>query len=345
MGERTEKAKKYRRLIPQLAMLVFTGAALLIGVVITAFNSTLGWFANNRSVTGGNMTAAMAGSDYELAVTNEQMTEYAADSSIVQYLTENSPYTERIAMTGGPHVGLICKMVDEVVRDDGLEGLAPGSYGYISFEIVVPAGDARAFDISLSLLPLAYDVSLGPVPAFSAEGLTDPAEIAAAEANETILENLVSGHILFFESRSDNGVGGYYYDDILLDDVIRYDLAAHAADKRAEADGDHYTVNIYWCWPATFSRMTLGRGDKLFASPLFETAETRAPMIADVKAHHEKYFYDYEESEIDFDDPDYPNTYYVYLSEGYNRGDQFIGDHVHYLVVVANVADAAPEEP
>jgi ABC-type multidrug transport system ATPase subunit len=113
----------------------------------------------------------------------------------------------------------------------------------------------------------------------------------------------------------------------------------------SDYDGDHYTVTVYWCWPATFSRMTLGRGDKLFASPLFETAETRAPMIADVKAHHEKYFYDYDESEIDFDDPDYPNTYYVYLSEGYNRGDQFIGDHVHYLVVVANVADSAPEEP
>lgn len=61
MGERTEKLKKYRRLIPQLATLVVIAATLTAGVMIMFFNSTLGWFAMNRQVDGNGMGVRSSG--------------------------------------------------------------------------------------------------------------------------------------------------------------------------------------------------------------------------------------------------------------------------------------------
>ena len=54
MFKRRSSENKYCRLVPQLCLLTVTALTLVMGVVIL-FNSTLGWFAQNRNVSGEGM--------------------------------------------------------------------------------------------------------------------------------------------------------------------------------------------------------------------------------------------------------------------------------------------------
>ena len=97
MGETTDKIKKYRRLFPQLLLLCITSLTLVMGIVIVC-NSTLGWFAANRQVSGEAMNimlnAPAAEADYTVYI-------YDAKLSCVRYTGdggENEPTIENLKM-------------------------------------------------------------------------------------------------------------------------------------------------------------------------------------------------------------------------------------------------------
>lgn len=97
MGETTDKIKKYRRLFPQLLLLCITSLTLVMGIVIVC-NSTLGWFANNRQVSGEAMNVTLnapaAEADYTVYI-------YDAKLSRVRYTgdgEENEPTIENLKM-------------------------------------------------------------------------------------------------------------------------------------------------------------------------------------------------------------------------------------------------------
>ena len=101
MGERTEKLKKYRRLIPQLATLVVIACTLTAGVMILFFNSTLGWFAMNRQVDGNGMGVAMKA--------------VAAEASYTVYVYDGK--TELVHFTGENRTDDTGKNIDPRVDD------------------------------------------------------------------------------------------------------------------------------------------------------------------------------------------------------------------------------------
>ncbi len=319
-------SKKHKELLSSLLLAVVTGIVLF--AALFGINKTVAWFAANKDVSASGMEVQPFDYEFDLAVSGDQVSHYAADASIVEYLDTNYG-TKKLAKTTSTYRSIVCEMQDETPVPPDPGKISPGSYGKISFDIVVDSG-IDEFRIDFDYLYLGVDNN------------GDPAPIDPADSDE--VELLLSGHILFFLNRtySDNG---YYYSNQLSDNTIEYNLAAHASDKHVESDGDHYTVEVYWVWPVNFAQMAYMKGHPYLRShALFSTetasAANRAAVIADMKANPGKYFYEYdtESVTVNFNADDFTTLYYVNLTDGYNNGDQYIGDRVYYMLVKAEVS-------
>ena len=335
----TEKgARAVRRDLIRRGLILAAVGLLIAGLTVYSF----GWFANNVSVTGNGLRIKPKADDYELAVLGDQALPFAADSNIVLYLQQSAVggYQKR-ASTNNSNPAILCHMSNEHPHVENSEEIAPGAFGTVSFDIVVPTGsDYTGFDISLDYLPITS----------GAGGLT-----AVNPAVESEVLELLSGHILLFGSRTALQNGGHYYSDPIGDS-----LSVTLADYTpvTQADGDHYTVTFYWIWPGTFGQMAFPDGDsRVHSHTLFNDSTERAALLARMAAHPEQFFRSRDPlnpdryvngTELDLANPPsgytFEDYYYVELSEGYNLGDQFVGDHVRYLVIVATVrsATAAP---
>ena len=309
-----------------LFLMLITVTVLVMALIIL-LNDSLGWFATNVNVSGGNMSIKLDNELFELSVSGAQASDYADDSPIIEYLSDasNGGY-QKLASTDPGNPSIICRMYDETPVPPDPGKISPGSYGYLSFDIVVKR-ELASIEIDLDFIALGADISGNPTA-------IDAADIDA-------VNELLTGHILFFTGRT-AGDGGYYYSGELSNDTYIYTLADHASDKTAAADGDHYNVTLYWAWPVNYAQMAYQKGHPyLRTHALFgtdsESAAERAALIADMASNPTKYFYEYnsESVTVDFTDPNFANLYYVNLTDGYNNGDQYIGDCVHFLVVRA----------
>ena len=310
-----------------------TVAIVLVMSLIIILNNSLGWFAANETVSGNNMSIQLSSEAIELAVSGNQVSNYADDAPIITYLSDpaNGKY-QKLASTDPSNPSIICRMVDETPNPPETGKIAPGSYGYINFDLVVKT-DAASIEFNLDFIALSVDNS------------GTPTAIDASDAD--LVDLLLTGHILFFKERT-SADGGYYYSGKLANDTYIYTLADHTSEKSGESDGDHYEINLYWVWPREYAQMTYPKGHlyqrmhAIYASDSASAAE-RADLISDMAAHPTKYFYEYnnESVTVDFTDPDFATLYYVNLTDGYNNADQFIGDRVHYLVVrvSANISE------
>ena len=301
--------------------LILAAVGLLIaGLTVYSF----GWFANNVRVSGEGMTVQVAADDYELAVSGDQATAFANDSRIRLYLQQSAVggYQQR-ASTNNSNPALLCHMTNEHPHVEGSEEIAPGAFGKVSFDIVVPVNsEYTAFDIALDYLPIS-------------SGGSGLAPVRAAILDDIL--SLVSGHILLFEHRSALLSGGYYYSDP-IGDSLSVTLADLTPDT--QADGVHYTVTFYWVWPSTFGQMAFADGDaRVHSHALFNDSTERTDLLARIADEPECFFHNLSAS-VDLDAPDFEDYYYVELSEGYNSADQYIGDNVRYLVIAAYVKDA-----
>lgn len=321
-------SKKHKELLSSLLLALVTGIVLL--AALFGINKTVAWFAANKDVSASGMEVRPFEDTFELAVSGNQVSHYAADAPIVEYLETNYE-TKKLDSTTSTYRSIICEMQDETPVPPDPGKISPGSFGTISFDIVVNS-DIESFKIDFSYLFLGADDS------------GNPAEIDPADFDEVNL--LLSGHILFFMNRS-SGDGGYYYSGELSSNTFNYRLADHLADKNTKSDGDHYTVTVYWVWPINYAQIVYSKGHPYLRShALFsnetESAANRNAVLSDMAANPGKFFYEYntEFVTVDFSDPDFMTVYYVNLTDGYNNGDQFIGDRVYYMLVNAEVTPA-----
>ena len=323
MYERTRKLQK-QWILRRLAVLL--GSMVLLVVLVAVYlNMSLGWFSSNKDVSGTGMNVGVDYSLFELAVSGGQITPYADDAPIVTYLSSNENI-QKLSATTPANSALLCHMTNENPHIDHSEFIAPGSFGTVSFDIVLKKEYDGAFTIDLDFLFYGTDMSRNPVP------------VDAEEEELLQLRNLLSGHILFFETRSETlDNGGYYYSDRITDGQFVYDLSEHEDDRNVQNGEEHYTVTFYWIWPATFGRLALSTtSDNLHGHALFEDEDDRAEILSQIQNHPECFFVNLRDR-VDLTVSEFEEMEFADLSDGYNEGDQFIGDRVRFLVLESEI--------
>ena len=354
MADRARGEQK-RSLFYRLIYLAVLG--LIIFTVVTVYlHFSYGWFTKNESVSAEGMkTAVNDEALFELAVRdrdgtpdNDQRTPYDADSRIAEYLAreENGGYeklddADPSYITSNEHTAILCHLVNENPHEENSEDLAPGAFGKISFDIVLKGGYDADFDVALSFYPLGIAANGDPTPIVDPDE-TDPAVQAEQEELLTELQEMLSGHVLFYKTRSALINGGYYYSDRLTDDAFTFELPA-APDYPDPDTGDrYYTVEIYWIWPATFGQLALETDSPMVhAHPVYNDETERGEILTYISTHPGKFFRNLAiPAATAFAAADYPNYYFVELSEGYNHADQLIGDNTHFLIVCVDVEPA-----
>ena len=268
---------------------------------------SLAWFASGDSVEGSGMAIVAEGPDYEILI--DRTAEYddpkydgvsrlkAALSSNHFDLAENS--TETAARLGYELRNEVSYSENEI----NYKSLTPGSCGTMTFYLKPLHGDIDlTFDLSIGCYVNRY----GNNDTLVTEEVTDP----------TVLD-LLRGHILFFTERTGNTPEDYKYSGLLYNEnaSFSYDTSTHTASTDPEKAGC-YEITLYWEWVMTYDEIAAntsanGQSDKKYPSAL----------SAYIAASPQCFFATNQGSS----DP-------AELNDGYNDGDQTIGDHANYIV-------------
>lgn len=294
--------KSMQRIVVSLSttlLLIF----VLVMLVIYA-STTFGWFSSNSQVGATGMGVSVD------------------DTGSFDVGVGASPNVPPGLDVGDAEA--FCELIKEGL-DTSIEEIAPGDFGKISFDIVTSGAVNNEYTIGVSVLGL----------------LKTTYELC----DDATINNLLCGHILFFENRSlITGSNQYHYANH-ISSTFTYRTAGRQYNID-ETGKYHYTVEIYWVWPRSFSQLALTeddsrvRGKAIFSDSYLDNdlASGRSKMISYIAANSQYFFtWPSPAPQITYSSG-YENTNYMTLTNGYNNGDQAIGDTLEYIIVHLNMS-------
>lgn len=189
-------------------------------------------------------------------------------------------------------------------RYDGEYYLMPGSYGTLTFYIEPHEGVG---DITVNL-----NLALGGYKKrYEENESTHMMDLVFDEVDDQNVLNILKGHVMFFTSRSGANFESYRYNGLITEGTFSY--STHGKSKSTDPGKEnYYKVVLYWDWPVTYSEILTGISGGRYPS-----------SVNTYINNHKNYFF---ASNLDKNDEDS-------LNDGYNDGDQLIGDNVSFLVV------------
>ncbi len=304
--------KKIITLLPPIIMTI-----VIISIVTV---TTYTWLAMNEGVNTENPEMAIESDTYDLVV--RRTTEYNRGiyegigglKSIIGgegYLFDYDTYTSTSDNT---------RLAYEIVNENDYEGdysLMPGTYGYIDFYIRPHAG--------VTLVETTFEITLSGFKRSYNEVGEGNYVLSLNEVTESAKLDMLKGHFLLFEGRSSetvvssSGTVNYYrYSDLIEDGILEFSSLGKAKSTDPGYT-DCYKVTIYWCWPVTYFEIN----DHYIGSNPEDGEEMFPTTVATYINNHPSYFFATNQNSLD---PDL-------RSDGYNDGDQVIGDNFNYIVV------------
>ena len=290
-------------------LIVITAAVLITGGCIL-FLSAFGWLADAGNVNAADMGVSPADEMFQILVDRSGENVYDAVEggypvyegvSTLKEILNGKGYSTSASSTG--EAALAFELVNENPNGVTLAALIPGSYGHLTFYIK-PLSDS-ALNLSVAVSAVGY------ADAYDADNNAIVA-VADSEAAQTLLQ----GHLLFFESRTEND-SVLTYDGLLNDGAMAF--STEAAEKITDNTSDFYgcyEITLYWVWPETYGGILDGINRGQYPEALTEyITNNRACFFA----------------------TDQDSTIYVELSDGYNDGDQTIGDNIDYVAAHVTV--------
>ena len=293
----------------------------------------IAWFMSNSKVTStGTSVSAQDDRLFELASVGKRQTaeeDYLKDESKKSILSAGTEKTYASYIENGTEVqkeqtyhvgtGSLAWYLDSQ------ESILPGANGKLEFYIIPKKDDVKSVTVSFDITAYVY----------KDEGNVDK---RAVKSEDTTLQNLIQGHILFFQQ---------------LDDVYGYQKWLEA-DKpfviKAPENGSFkqnvpYKVTIYWIWPQYFRNYVYTQkstqGD-LFTDAANQTSDSDYARIntfinsqRTVKTSQNKLFYD-ESREVQVESDINKNMAQNTLdqcSKYYNKADEYIGTNAKYIYV------------
>lgn len=291
---------------------------IVVGVVFVAvFRPSLGWFSYGDAPPLTGMTVITSCGDCDVLI--ERTTEYDKTKgtppierypgvgALKEYI-EDDGYDVDTETSTDNTMKLAFELQCELVRSDyddyaeatiDTQYLMPGAYGTLTFYLRPYAG--------VTHLRKACTVSVAGFYALESAG---DYTIRAVTSPSTL--DLLKGHLLFFTERTGLTHETYQYDGLVEGSFV-YDSSEHELCDE-EGKTDCYKVTLYWEWPETYIDISRNMSTDLVTKKYPEELGTYIE-------EHSEYFFAINQASEDENE----------RSEGYDDGDQKIGNQVHFL--------------
>ena len=291
----------------------------------------IAWFMSNSKVTStGTSVSAQDDRLFELASVGKRQTAeeyYLIDESKKSILSAGTEKTYASYIENGTEVqkeqtyhvgtGSLAWYLDSQ------ESILPGANGKLEFYIIPKKDNVKSVTVSFDINAYVY---------------TDEGNKRAVKSEDTTLQNLIQGHILFFQQ---------------LDDVYGYQkwleadkpFVIEAPENGSFKQNVPYKVTIYWIWPQYFRNYVYTQkstqGD-LFTDAANQTSDSDYARIntfinsqRTVEKGQNKLFYD-ESANVQVTSPinkDMAQDTLEQCSNYYNKADEYIGTNAKYIYV------------
>lgn len=297
---------------------------ILSAVVLTAvFHPSLGWFANNRSTVTTGIHVAVSCDDCDLIVVraNEYdktkgtppIERYPGIGKLKEYFEDDGyDVDDETSTSAAPKLAF--EMVNELERSDfdeyaggqvATRFLMPGAYGTLTFYLKPLEGIDR--------LQKTFGLS---VEGFRTVTVDEEEEIREVSSSGTL--ELLKGHILFFTERTGADHEHFAYDGLVEESFV-FDTYGRSPIADGELEGC-YEVTLYWEWPETYLDISRRTSDG-------EHTRKYPAELGEYVSRHPEYFFAINRTSNDETE----------LSEGYDDGDQKIGNQVHFISALITV--------
>lgn len=278
---------------------------VFIFVVFLFLERSFGWFSPNFNVDSNGMSLAVQTDTYEIYI-KERTSEYDREEvnseheivPVYPYVSELKDYlddTYSLTFNSSLDSNMLALELESTVPFEDKYSLMPGSYGEFTFYIASIDGETPVnASFQISLSALNYDI----------------AHADFEQVSSPTLLNLLKGHFLFFETRTGD-IENYSYDNLITDGTFTYDTESHSEDIEIINGKEYYKVTIYWEWPLDYY-------------DIYEKTDIKYPnTITDYVDNNRSYFFaaNHNSSIVDL------------LSDGYNDGDQLIGEGIDFLLL------------
>lgn len=213
-----------------------------------------------------------------------------------------------------------------VNNTEEFEHIGPGSYGKFTFYIIPLVDNLDQVNLSVSLQPFTL-VRVGDPDGKNATGRAMHVD---KNENNSVLLNMLQGHILLFTGQ--DGSGDYsnrIFPTLENDGSIRFEFIKDKTTTWVKDKAE--PITIYWIWPKRFENIKYpGQEDSVFK----KTCQEHEELLEWVNANREYIV----NTKIVLDtkslaDPqtDMTNQEFAQWSVGYNKGDQLIGDNIAFF--------------
>ena len=289
----------------------------------------IAWFMSNSKVTStGTSVSAQDDRLFELASVGERQKaedSYLLDESQKSILSAGATKTYASYIENGTEVKK--EQIYHVGTGslawylDSQESILPGANGKLEFYIIPKKDNVKSVTVSFDINGYVNTTEVG-------------ADKRAVKSEDTTLQNLMQGHILFFQQLDD--VNGYQK-WLKADESFVIEAPKNSSFKKDVP----YKVTIYWIWPQYFRNYVYTQkstqGD-LFtdaANQTYARINTFINSQRTVETSQNKLFYD-ESGKVQVGSPinkDMAQDTLDQCSKYYNKADEYIGTKAKYIYV------------
>lgn len=317
--EYKKAAEAHKESVKNMRKTFLETGIIMIMAVVAIIVISVAWFLNNSRVgiNGINIEADSV-EKYVLASAgirqNSELEKYKENGMNILSDTAGEEYDsyydtgigENVTLEDGKKL-VLYKGTAWHLQDNGT--MQPGSRGVLEFYVIPQVEGLKELKFTLDTVGFRD---------------TEDENNPVLPVDNTVLHELLKGHILFFTNLDDvNGYSGW-----LGADEKRVIVKAKSGDLQKDLP---YKVSIYWIWPRRYRNFIYHQnsthGD-LFAAD----SEDYRKLISFINENESKFFYNYNNSidgfitGIDMDD-----SVYALGTSYYNIADEYIGKNVNYV--------------
>ena len=267
----------------------FMVSGLFVVAALVIILACLAWFLNNSQVKATGVGVDTAGARFAVSSEGTQQGVYDREAGEGE---------AGLVVTDSMNVSATSNLVNLSSGDI----LGPGSYGQLTFTVTPYADDLGDVRIDISR---------------EFKGTQGAAVSDAVKA-------LASGHLLFFESRDDNG----YYESPILDEQLT--IAESEFQDASKNTTNSVTKTLYWVWPEYIQNFVYTGNANYYKNLFAADNNNYKAMQAYINTNKGSFYFDEEV-------PDLSSTMTsAAISEcatAYNKADDEIGNAVEYYQV------------
>ncbi|MBQ4427847.1 MAG: hypothetical protein II881_08910 [Oscillospiraceae bacterium] len=286
---------------------------LIAGAVTVAAVISMAWFASNKDVTGTDASVTVDAELFEIGSDKR----ISLGSNLVSPLNNAGFYNDIDPLqTNSNKSGIFCELeIDSYYKGEKETKIRPGSYGKLIFKIL-PKRDNLIFKANLSIAGIRKS------GASSFEFVNGDYTNVDSATQEEVLKafKLLNGHVVIYANRTESA-GVVSYSNQINNPIVHLGEGEDSSIyiTGASEKGEVYEVTLYWVWVRTYDELKEMLGKVPGSETNYKVDE---PELVD-------FLFD----GITEGTADTPAT----GSEGYNNGDQTIGDNIYYVISELNI--------